>query len=77
MSSKKDQKISTRLLHADDEFADAHVGPAISVSSSKCYYCPPMMLFMSLGRECVWACMVEFAILTPFRPIFPPFDYDQ
>lgn len=30
-----EQQLSTRLLHADDEYRDEHVGPYISMSTSE------------------------------------------
>ncbi|CAG7848362.1 Uncharacterized trans-sulfuration enzyme C23A1.14c [Serendipita indica DSM 11827] len=36
-SQKKVQKLSTQLIHADADFADVHIGPAISVSSTYRY----------------------------------------
>ncbi|KAG8823445.1 hypothetical protein FRC17_009327 [Serendipita sp. 399] len=35
--TKKEQKLATRLIHGDHEFADDHIGPAISVSSTYRY----------------------------------------
>ena len=33
----EEQHLSTRLLHADDEYCDAHVAPYISVSTSESF----------------------------------------
>ena len=38
-SPKKNQSLATKLIHADSEYNDLDIGPAISVSSSTCLVC--------------------------------------
>jgi hypothetical protein len=33
----EEQQLSTRLLHADDEYRDVHIGPYISVSTGESF----------------------------------------
>lgn len=48
MSTKKDQSLATKLIHADRHYSDNDIGPAISVSSSKSHYWAPAVALTRL-----------------------------